>query len=91
MLKAGKSNLRFGIHFDVFNFLNMLNHQWGQIYVLPGDNFALIRFEKFVSPNDLTPQYQFSPVNGTPWSVQTSTAPGNSARWISQLGFRLYL
>ncbi|HLO79670.1 MAG TPA: carboxypeptidase regulatory-like domain-containing protein [Chitinophagaceae bacterium] len=91
MIKTGKSDLRFGIHFDVFNFLNMLNHEWGRIYVIPGDNFALVRFDKFVSANDLTPQYQFFPVNGKPWSVQTSTAPGNSARWISQLGFRFYL
>jgi hypothetical protein len=91
IVKAGKNNLRFGIHFDVYNFLNMLNHEWGRSYVMQGDNFALIRFDKFVSANDLTPQYQFYPKPGKPWSVQASTAPGNSARWISQLGFRIYL
>jgi Carboxypeptidase regulatory-like domain/TonB dependent receptor len=90
-IKSGKENLRFGIHFDVFNFLNLLNPEWGRIYLMPADNFAMIRFERYVSANDLTPQYQFFPVKGNPWSVHTSTAPGNSARWISQLGFRFYL
>jgi Carboxypeptidase regulatory-like domain len=90
-VKSGKNYLRFGIHFDVFNFLNLLNPEWGRIYVMPADNFALIRFDKFVSANDLTPEYQFFPLKGNPWSVHTSTAPGNSARWISQLGFRFYL
>jgi hypothetical protein len=89
-VKAGKKNIRFGLIFDVFNFLNMLNPEWGRIYQVPGDNVALIQFAKFVSATDLTPQYQFS-LKGKPWSVHTSTAPGSSARWISQLGFRFYL
>lgn len=91
IIQSGKKQMRVGIHFDVFNFLNMFNHEWGRIYVMPGDNFALIRFDRFVSANDITPQYQFFPKQGKPWSVQTSTAPGNSARWIGQLGFRVYL
>jgi hypothetical protein len=89
-MKAGEKNVRFSLIFDVFNFLNMLNPEWGRIYQVPFDNAPLIQFTKFVSATDLTPQYQFS-MKGKPWSVQTSTAPGNSARWISQLGFRFYL
>jgi len=67
----------------------MLNKKWGRIYSLSSDNFPLIRFAGFSNSTALTPQYQFTPFAGNPYAVQTSTAPGNSARWASQLGFRI--
>ncbi|HSF44540.1 MAG TPA: hypothetical protein VLA58_00975, partial [Chitinophagaceae bacterium] len=89
-IKAGSKNLRFGIVLDVFNVLNLLNSEWGRTYQIIGDNISLVKFEKYISATRLFPQYQFS-FTGKPWSVQSSTAPGSSARWISQLGFRFYL
>jgi len=77
------------IIYDVFNFTNMLNKNWGRTYFLTSDNFQLIRFAGFSNATTLTPQYQFNPVTGDPWSVQSSTAPGSSARWISQLGIKI--
>lgn len=77
------------IIYDVFNFTNMLNKKWGRIYFLTDDKFPLIQFAGFANTSTLSPQYQFTPPNGKPYSVQTSTMPGNSARWVSQLGFRI--
>jgi hypothetical protein len=88
--KKGKE-IRFSITYDVFNFTNMLNKKWGRIYFLSFDNYPLVRFAGYSNTASLTPQYQFTPFYGTPYSVQQSTAPGNSARWISQLGFRIDL
>jgi hypothetical protein len=77
---------------DVFNFLNMLNKDWGRIYFLLNDSYPLITFADYASTTpDLIPQYQFKPFTGKPYSLQTSTIPGNSARWISQLGVRVSL
>lgn len=77
------------ITYDVFNFTNMLNKNWGRTYYIPGRIFPLIRFAGFANNTTLTPQYQFTPLNGTPYSIESSTLPGNSARWISQLGLRV--
>jgi hypothetical protein len=88
-LKIRNKETSFSITLDVFNFTNMLNKKWGRTYVMGGDNFQLIRFAGFANTATLTSQYQFTPLNGTPYSIQSSTLPGNSARWISQLGFRI--
>jgi len=67
----------------------MINRDWGRTYFLTNDNYQLIQFSGFVSSADLTPQYKFSPQTSAPYGLSTSTAPGLSARWISQLGFRI--
>jgi hypothetical protein len=85
-IRLNKKDLRLSVIYDVFNFTNMLNKKWGRIY--SSDNFPLINFAGFSNTTTLSPQYQFSN-DGKPWSVQSSTAPGSSARWISQLGFRI--
>lgn len=87
-IKFNKKENFVSLIYDVFNFTNMLNKNWGRIFYLPNDNYSLITFAGFV-PNTLTPQYQFDPINGKPWSIQSSTAPGSSARWISQLGVKI--
>jgi hypothetical protein len=84
-----KKETGFTVTFDVFNFTNMLNKNWGRTYFMAGDNYPLIRFAGYANTATLTPQYQFTPLNGAPYSIQSSTLPGNSARWISQLGFRI--
>jgi hypothetical protein len=90
-IKRKEKEIRFSITYDVFNFTNMLNKKWGRIYFLSFDNYPLVKFAGYANPATLIPQYQFSPFSGTPYSIQPSTAPGNSARWISQLGFRVAL
>jgi hypothetical protein len=85
---AGKT-YQLQVSYDVYNFTNLLNRNWGRTYFLSNDNYRLIQFTGFVSATDLTPQYTFSPQAGKPYGLNTSTAPGSSARWISQLGFRI--
>ena len=88
-IKTRKKEVQISIIYDVFNVTNMLNKNWGRIYLLSGDNHRLIRFAGFANTTTLTPQYQFTSLAGRPWSIQSSTAPGNSPRWISQLGVRV--
>ena len=90
-LKIAGTKIGLSISYDVFNFTNMLNKNWGRTHFMGNDNFPLIRFAGFVNTTTLTPQYQFTPFNGKPYSLQTSTIPGNSARWISQLGLKVNL
>jgi hypothetical protein len=80
---------RFSILFDIFNFTNMLNKNWGRMYALTENKFSLIQFAGYANSATFTPQYQFTQPNGRPYSVESSTIPGNSARWISQVGFRI--
>lgn len=92
-IKMGGKRYQFQVTYDVFNFTNMLNRDWGRQYFLSNDQFRLINTAGFVGGNATTgtvPQYRFNPtlVGQTPWNVSTSTAPSYSARWVSQLGLR---
>lgn len=90
-VKIAKRTYQLQLSYDVYNFTNMLSHNWGQTYFLSNDQFGLIRTPStaFNSASDLTPVYQFVTPSGKPWGLSTSTAPGYSARWISQLGVRV--
>jgi hypothetical protein len=91
-IKTGGKTVGISITYDVFNFLNMLNKDWGRIYFLLNDSYPLITFAGYASTTpDIIPQYQFKPISGKPYSLQSSTIPGNSARWISQLGIKITL
>ncbi len=89
-IKLKKKETRLSLIYDIFNFTQMLNKNWGRTYFLSNDQYALISFVGFENNTTLKPQYQFTPFSGKPWTVQNSTAPGNSARWISQLGIKIY-
>lgn len=88
-VKYSGRRLEFVVRYDIFNFTNMLNQDWGRTWFLSNDQFPLIQFSGYKSATDLTPTYRYSPVNGTPWGVSTSTEPRLSARWVSQLSFRI--
>jgi hypothetical protein len=88
-VKIAKRTYQLQLSYDVYNFTNMLSHNWGQTYFLANDQYALIRVTGFASNTDWTPQYQFATPSGKPWGLSTSTAPGYRARWISQLGVRV--
>ncbi|RYY97576.1 MAG: TonB-dependent receptor [Chitinophagaceae bacterium] len=88
-LKFGGRTYSLQLTYDVYNFGNMINRNWGRTYFLANDNYSLITFSRFNSQTDLTPRYQFTPQAGTPYGLSTSAAPGISARWISQVGVRV--
>jgi hypothetical protein len=91
VIKMNDKKIGFSVSYDVFNFTNMLNKDWGAIYFLPGDKYSLIQLVGYANTTTLTPQYQYKPVTGKPYSLQSSTTPGNSARWVSQLGLKVNL
>ncbi len=88
-VKVGDRRYELALSYDVFNFTNMLNKDWGRTYFLSNDNFPLIQFAGYVSSSNLTPQYRYTPFAGKPWATSTSLSPGLSARWLSQIGARL--
>lgn len=56
-VKSGKVNHKLSVIFDIFNFTNMLNRNWGKVYRTPGvDQFQLITIE--------TTNYSSTLVNG---------------------------
>jgi hypothetical protein len=89
LIKTKAGRILFTLTYDVFNFTNMINKNWGRIYYVQGDSYPLIEFAGFASTSPLTPQYRFRSGNVSPYSLQNSTVPGNSARWISQLGIKI--
>jgi outer membrane receptor for ferrienterochelin and colicin len=91
-IKLGSQKIQFQITYDVFNFTNMLNRDWGRTYFMSNDQFAVISFAGYVSASNFTPQYRFNPTIAQPQSetnISTSTAPSFSPRWTSQLGLRI--
>lgn len=88
-VKMSGRRYTLSVTYDVYNFTNMMNKDWGRTWFLANDNFSLVSFAGFVSATNLTPQYRFNPIVGKPWGVSTSLSPGYTARWISQLGVRL--
>lgn len=88
-VKLSGRRIEFSVRYDMFNFTNLLNKDWGRQWFLANDQFQLVQFAGFVSNSNLTPQYRYSPFNGTPYGISTSTEPRLSARWVSQLSFRV--
>src|SRR4030095_16614506 len=86
--KIGGHTYGFQLTWDVFNFTNLLNEDWGRQYFFNFDQFELYRLQSY---NGTTPSYTYTPINGTVESLSVSDGvnPYNSSRWISQLGIRI--
>jgi len=86
-VKMSGRKYQFQLTYDIFNFTNMLNRNWGRTYFLNNDQFALVKYQG--ATGSLIPSYSFAPIsNNTPWGISTSVAPSYSARWVSQIGLR---
>ena len=90
-IRYKKKNVVINVSYDIFNFTNMLNKNWGRTWFLLNDSYQLITFAGYSDATTLRQDYQFTPVNGKPYAIQQSTLPGNSARWVSQLGLKINL
>jgi len=88
-LKLGAKVYQLQLTYDVFNFTNMLNRDWGKVYFVANDQVNILDFTGFVSNANLTPQYRFTPVTRTKNLLTLSDGVFNSSRWTSQLGVRL--
>lgn len=87
-VKVAGHRYTFQVTYDMFNFTNFLNRDWGRSYFLGNfSSFSLLSVNSFTGN---TPRYTFNPtlVGQTPYNVSTSSVPSFSARWISQLGVR---
>ncbi len=89
-LKVGKNRYQFQITYDMFNFTNFLNRDWGRNYFLNNDQFALVNFRGYTTAGNLnpttaqisttysstnnTPVYQFNPANNTRTPWNVSTS-----------------
>jgi outer membrane receptor for ferrienterochelin and colicin len=92
-VKVGAKRIQFQVTYDIFNFTNFLNRDWGRTYFLGNDNITMMIFNGYKNATtDLTPVYRFNPTLAQPQSianVSTTTIPSLSPRWSSQLGFRI--
>ena len=75
---------RASLSLDVFNVLNLINKDWGDLVFVPNvvnSSVSLLKFEGVV---DNVPQYSFNiPPGQRPWLVD-----GFNSRWRAQLGFK---
>jgi hypothetical protein len=86
-VKVFNKKYQFQLTYDVFNFTNMLNRNWGRTYFMSNDQTSIIKYQG--ATGSLVPSYSFAPVrDNTPWGISSSTTPSYSARWVSQLGLR---
>ncbi len=84
-IRIAKKTYQFQVSYDIFNFTNMLNRDWGRQYFATNDNYRLLDFRGYNA--DMTPRYRFTPpASGKPYTV--SDGVFNSSRWTSQLGVR---
>lgn len=84
----GSSNNTLQLTFDVFNFANLLNKNWGWRYTYGNsffdNNSRVLNLAGF---DGNTPQYTFRPIkDNEPWTV--SDSPIGGSRWVGQVGIR---
>ncbi len=72
------------VSFDIFNFTNFLNKDWGRRYFVQFGNYQLIRSVGGEGTDQ--PSFIFDAPNGDIWDIDDSGV--NSARWQAQLGLR---
>lgn len=87
-LKLGKKTYSAEVGYSMFNFTNFLNRDWGRQYVVANDNYSLVSFS-YTSASNLTPRYTFNPTTPTAPTVYNRFNPSYTARWLSQLEFRI--
>lgn len=87
-LKLGGRVYSAEVGYSMFNFTNFLNRDWGRQYVVNDDKYSLLTFS-YASSSNLTPRYQFNPNTPTAPTVYQRFNPSYTARWLSQLEFRI--
>lgn len=85
----GKRNT-LQVSFDVFNFGNFLNKEWGRIYFMPFNTYSLLNFKGF-EPGTNTPRYTVNNdiLEGKEIYRNNIDDSGfRSSRWQMQIGLR---
>ncbi len=84
-INAGKSRHTLQITLDFFNFLNMLNKEWGVHRFVSFDNYELMRIEG-MEEDGTTPKFTYrggAERDGQVWNVSDP-----ASRWRMQVGIR---
>ena len=81
-IQSGETTHNLQVTFDIFNFTNLLNKDWGRRYFVGSNVFPLIQANR--NDNGVV-EYNFTDPGTTYNIVQSGTY---SARWIGQLGLR---
>lgn len=87
-LKLGKKSYSLQLTWEVANFGNMIDRDWGKQYFGLNDQFGLVTFAGYVSATNFTPQYRFNPTITKPYNFNNSATPGYANRWVSTIGLR---
>ena len=87
---AGKRNT-LQLTFDIFNFGNLINSDWGRKYYVSGyyGNYPLLTFQglaKDANGDATIPQFNFTKPKGEVWSIDDRYLSGS--RWQGQIGIR---
>lgn len=81
-LNVGKSRHTLQFTLDIFNFLNLLNKEWGVHRYVTNDSYKLVNVEKMT---DYVPTFTY---RGTTSQDQVSTVSDPASRWRMQIGIR---
>ncbi len=80
---AGKKNT-LQLSFDIQNFANLLNHEWGRSYYITNGTYPLVKFEGFKNNDGVTPQFTFR----KPGDIDVASISSSGSRWLAQFGIR---
>ena len=83
-IKAGSRRHTFQVTFDVFNFTNLLNKNWGRRTYVTNDNYLLVGVNKNSTTGNY--DYTFQKPKGDVWNIDDAGLI--SSRWQGQLGLR---
>jgi hypothetical protein len=96
-----KHNLQ--LSFDIFNFTNLINKDWGRIYFVGSDNFSIANFNSVATTTnadgsrsytprftfgDITSSGEYQTVKETKDLYTIDDSGVNSSRWQMQIGVR---
>jgi len=72
------------ITWDIFNVLNLLNKNWGQINYVPNQSFQLLKFQGIDAASG-KPKFSYDNLSTTPYQLLSP-----NSRWQGNIGFRYY-
>jgi hypothetical protein len=79
------------LNFELINLLGLINKDWGQERIVPGNRIPLIGWEGWADSVNSIPQYSFDPGWLNKSLFETNFQPGNhkSGNWQFQTSLRL--
>jgi len=81
-LNVGNSRHTLQVTLDIFNFLNLLNKEWGVHRFVTNDSYKLVNIEKL---DGTTPSFTY---RGSTSQDQVSSVSDPASRWRMQIGIR---